>query len=121
MSDHIDLPVNMDEDSHVEEVMTPTTLKLPEQPKDRPFAQLIEMKTTPFPERFQNVLEAEDQTALQRAANLRAVLKSDFKLLAIYFLILLFFFGGALFMACGGLDLLPTRGDFIFGFVYFVS
>lgn len=95
--------------------------KLPEQPKDRPFAQLVEMRTTTYPARFHAVMQAEEHTALERAANLRAIIKTDLGILVPYFLALLTFFGGCLFLACDGLDLLDTRGDLMFGYAYFVS
>lgn len=124
MSDRIDMPsLGRNSESEEEELAHVARARqhIPEQPKDRPFAQLVDMKTTTFPHRFQVVLEAEDMSSQQRADSLRRILKTDFILVSIYFLILFLFLGGCVFMAAGGLKYMETKDDFIFGYVYFVS
>lgn len=79
------------------------------------------MRTTIFPHRFHTILQAEDQTAKQRAELLRSVMAADLRMLVLYFTALFTFFVGCLFLACNGLDLLGTRGDLTFGYAYFVS
>lgn len=109
---HIDIEPN----ASVEKIA-----KYPDQPKDRPFAQLIAMPTTDFPARFHAVMQAEDQTAQQRADNLRAIVRTDLKVFILFFLAVTTFLAGCLFLACGGLNRLSISGELIFGYTYFVS
>lgn len=118
-SEHIAMPAwdQSDREDDVAKDSSPPCL--PEQPKDRPFAALIEMKTTAFPQRFQAIMQDEDQTAQQRATALRAVLKMDLILVLLYFGLVILFLGGTLFQAISAGKLLPTRGGLIFGYCWF--
>lgn len=119
MTEHVALPhlTNNCDDNDI----TPSTLHIPEQPKDRPFAQLIDLKTTTYPHRFHVVLQAEDQSSSQRAENLKAVLRTELLLLSLYFGIILVFLAGTLFMAGGGTKHFSAKREFIWTYSYFVS
>lgn len=101
--------------------ITSSTRHIPEQPKDRPFAQLIELKTTTYPHRFHLVLQAEDQSSSQRAKNLKAVLRTELLLLSLYFTVILVFLAGTLFLAGGGTKHFSAEREFIWSYSYFVS
>lgn len=90
-----------------------------DQPKDRPFAHLVDLKTTMYPHRFHTILQAKEQTSQERAKRLRAVLASDLRMHGVYFLLLFIYLALCLFLACNGnAKMKTTKAALLLGYVW---
>lgn len=84
---------------------------VPEQPKDRPFAQLVAVETPLLPSRFNNILQDHTASNAGRALRLRKALRTDIRFLAAYVLQLCAFGGMTIFLTAKDAASLTTRQD----------